>query len=94
MAECVYCGSETELYDCGVPVCVKCSKARQNDRNYPDSKNPEQLLARQGRQSEANHTGLGRRIRMPTRNHYLLALVWAALLGLVVVAQWLKVPLG
>ena len=31
---------------------------------------------------------------MPTRNEYLLALVWAALLGLVVVAQWLKVPLG
>jgi hypothetical protein len=28
MAECIYCGSETELYG-GVPICPKCSGARE-----------------------------------------------------------------
>jgi hypothetical protein len=27
MAKCVYCGSETELYVSGVPVCLSCSDA-------------------------------------------------------------------
>ncbi len=31
---------------------------------------------------------------MRTRNDYTVVLVWAALLGLVVVALWFKVPLG
>ncbi len=29
MAKCVYCESETELFDNGVPVCIKCSKRRE-----------------------------------------------------------------
>ena len=37
MAECIYCGSETELYDGGVPVCLKCSEARQSERTQPNS---------------------------------------------------------
>jgi len=28
MAECVYCRVETQLYDSGVPICVKCCDAR------------------------------------------------------------------
>jgi len=28
MAECAYCKAETELYESGVPVCVKCADAR------------------------------------------------------------------
>jgi hypothetical protein len=32
--------------------------------------------------------------RMQIRNDYIVAIVWATLLGLVVVAQWLKIPLG
>ena len=31
---------------------------------------------------------------MQTRNVYIIAVVWAALIVLVVVARWLKVPLG
>jgi hypothetical protein len=27
-AECIFCKAETELYDSGVPVCVKCADAR------------------------------------------------------------------
>ena len=30
MAACAYCGAETELYDSGVPVCLKCSEERDN----------------------------------------------------------------
>ena len=35
MAKCNYCGSETELFDCGAPVCVECSNesaARRQQR--------------------------------------------------------------
>ena len=32
--------------------------------------------------------------RMRIGNDYMIAVVWAALLGLVVAAQWLKIPLG
>jgi hypothetical protein len=27
MEKCVHCGSETELYKAGVPICVKCAEA-------------------------------------------------------------------
>lgn len=37
MAECVYCRGETQLYDSGVPVCVKCSEARESRRKPPTS---------------------------------------------------------
>ena len=29
MAECIHCGSETELFNNGVPVCVKCVNERE-----------------------------------------------------------------
>ena len=32
MAKCTDCGSETELYYSGVPICLKCSEARGNKR--------------------------------------------------------------
>ena len=34
------------------------------------------------------------RPEMQARNEYNLVLVWATLIGLLVVAFWLKVPLG
>ena len=34
------------------------------------------------------------RPKMQTRNDYIVAVVWVAVIGLVVVARWLKVPLG
>ena len=30
MAACTYCGAETELYEKGVPVCLKCSEERDS----------------------------------------------------------------
>ena len=35
MAKCVYCQSETDLFDNGVPVCIKCSKQRDRTRMTP-----------------------------------------------------------
>ena len=32
MAQCSYCKADTQLFDGGVPVCVKCSEARENKR--------------------------------------------------------------
>jgi hypothetical protein len=37
MAACTFCKAETELYDSGVPVCVKCSEAQANKRKPPNS---------------------------------------------------------
>jgi len=34
------------------------------------------------------------RPEMQTQNDYTIAVVWAALISLVVIARWLKVPLG
>jgi hypothetical protein len=28
MAQCAYCQAETELFDCGNPICLKCSASR------------------------------------------------------------------
>ena len=30
MAACAHCGAETELYSSGVPICLKCSDARES----------------------------------------------------------------
>jgi hypothetical protein len=38
--------------------------------------------------------GAGCEARMRTRNDYALGVVWAALIGLLVVTLWFKVPLG
>ena len=35
MAACAYCGAETELYENGVPICLKCSDAREAKRKPP-----------------------------------------------------------
>ena len=35
MAKCTDCGSETELYSSGVPICPKCSDAREGKRKPP-----------------------------------------------------------
>lgn len=32
MAKCTHCGSETELYSSGVPICVTCSHDRDSKR--------------------------------------------------------------
>jgi hypothetical protein len=37
MAACVYCRAETELYDSGVPICPKCSDAREVTRKPPQN---------------------------------------------------------
>jgi len=35
MAKCIDCGSETELYSSGVPICPACSDARETKRKPP-----------------------------------------------------------
>ena len=35
MAACSHCGAETELYDSGVPICIKCSNVRDNASKKP-----------------------------------------------------------
>ena len=37
MAKCNFCGSVTELFDNGVPICVACSKERAIDRETPET---------------------------------------------------------
>ena len=39
MAKCTDCGSETELYSSGVPICVTCSDAREAKRKPPAPSN-------------------------------------------------------
>ena len=29
MAQCAYCGSETEMYKCDIPVCLDCAEERE-----------------------------------------------------------------
>jgi hypothetical protein len=35
MAQCHICQAETELYDCGLPICLECVKKRDQDRSRP-----------------------------------------------------------
>ena len=35
MAECRYCRAETQLYESGVPICLKCSEEREAKRKPP-----------------------------------------------------------
>jgi hypothetical protein len=39
MAACAFCKAETELYENGVPVCLKCSDERDGKRKPPTSEN-------------------------------------------------------
>jgi hypothetical protein len=36
MAECVYCKTDTRLYDGGVPICLKCADERDEKRKSPE----------------------------------------------------------
>ena len=38
MAKCIYCGSVTELFDKGLPICVACSEERATDRETPETR--------------------------------------------------------
>ena len=40
MAKCAYCGSETELFHGGVPICVKCSEEHEAKRKLPTVTRP------------------------------------------------------
>jgi hypothetical protein len=42
MAKCTDCGSETELYSRGAPICVKCSD-KHDDKRKPDDGYPGSL---------------------------------------------------
>jgi hypothetical protein len=44
MAKCVYCGSETELYVNGVPVCLSCSDAPKRKPPAPQQETRNKLL--------------------------------------------------
>jgi hypothetical protein len=35
MAKCDFCGTETRLYRCGVPICVKCVEAPKPRKKLP-----------------------------------------------------------
>jgi len=35
MARCAYCGDEAELYNGGVPVCLKCSEIQETKGKPP-----------------------------------------------------------
>lgn len=32
MAKCAFCGADTPLHECGVPICLKCDKEREPKR--------------------------------------------------------------
>ena len=65
MAECVQCGDFTQLYDRGVPVCIKCSIARQK----------KQELKPKPPQSELNLSSVNARLTA-TRAEYRKALAF------------------
>jgi len=37
MAQCVYCKSETALYDAGQPICIACSEERDKKKTAPEA---------------------------------------------------------
>ncbi len=48
MAKCIHCGSETELFNNGVPVCVKCVNEREaNPKNRLSEKQVHTVLTEQ-----------------------------------------------
>jgi len=34
-APCAFCGTETQLYDQGVPICLRCVEAREKGQKPP-----------------------------------------------------------
>jgi hypothetical protein len=42
MAKCVKCGAETQLFDAGVPVCIRCcelaAKSKEAEKKLPGQK--------------------------------------------------------
>jgi hypothetical protein len=63
MAKCFNCGSETELFDSGTPICVECSNALEGKRTSPISehqvrsveRNPAPGNASENIKRSANH---------------------------------------
>jgi hypothetical protein len=48
MAKCVRCGSETELFDSGIPVCVQCANEREaNSKNRKPERHVRTVLTEQ-----------------------------------------------
>lgn len=41
MAECKYCGAETQLYDGGVPICPQCADWKDGKGPRPERKPPQ-----------------------------------------------------
>jgi hypothetical protein len=69
MDKCVQCGAQTQLYDRGVPVCLKCAGEQERKQEaVPKSKPP---------QSELNLTGVNARLTA-ARAEYRKALAFQA----------------
>lgn len=48
MAKCIHCGSETQLFDRGVPACVKCVNEREaNSKNWNSERQVHAILTEQ-----------------------------------------------
>lgn len=56
MAVCTFCRAETELYESGVPVCVKCSDARDSKRKPPTSEHEVLNVLKQDLQAAAERS--------------------------------------
>lgn len=39
--KCDWCGAPTQLYHCGVPICLRCSDERDAMKKRPASERPE-----------------------------------------------------
>jgi hypothetical protein len=53
MVECIFCKSDTELHEGGVPVCVKCSESRDSKRKPTTSEDQVLNVLREDFQSAA-----------------------------------------
>lgn len=40
MAKCVYCESDTQLYETEVPVCLECANNPERRRNFQEARKP------------------------------------------------------
>jgi hypothetical protein len=41
MAQCKFCGSETQLFDGGVPICLNCMAVQENPKKKPPASESE-----------------------------------------------------
>jgi hypothetical protein len=54
MAKCAFCGTETELHNAGVPVCVECDRKREQGANASGQDDARVATDKDGRQSVPN----------------------------------------